>query len=89
MFRAFYKPANGDYNESFVDSDTLEELPSGALFVIKINENGTRQIVEDEKKKRSLTQKENKYHKWAQRHLEFKHDGGDTPEMREERKAIH
>lgn len=87
MFRAFYKPANGSNQEQFVDATTLEELPSGSIFVIKLNEDGTREVIEDVNKKRSLTPKENKFHKYAQRHLEFKHDGGDTPEMREERRV--
>lgn len=87
MYRAFYRPQTGNNREDFVDATTLEELPSGAIFVIKINEDGTREIISDEKKNRSLTTKEDKFHKYAQRHLEFKHDGGDTPEMRAELKA--
>lgn len=86
MFRAFYRPANGIYREDFVDAKTLEELPSGAIFVIQINDDGTREVIEDEKQKRPLTPKEDKYRGWAERHLEFKHDGGDTPEMREYRR---
>jgi len=82
MYRAFYRPPNGKYDETFVDANTLEELPSGAIFVIKMNEDGTREIIEDAGDKRSLTAKEKQYHKFAQRHLEFKHDGGDTGEMK-------
>lgn len=87
MFRAFYRPANGERDEKFVDAPTLEELPSGSIFIIKINDDGTREVIDDANKKRSLTPKENKFHKYAQRHLEFKHDGGDTPEMRAERRV--
>lgn len=85
MFRAFYKPKDGDYNETFVDATTLEALPSGAILVIKMNEDGTREIIQDEAKQRPLTPKEQEFHKYAERHLEYKHDGGDTPEMRSKR----
>lgn len=87
MFRAFYKPANGKFDEVFEDSDTLEALPSGAILVIKMNEDGTREVIEDATKKRSLTPKEEQFKKFAERHLETKHDGGDTPEMRQLRKG--
>lgn len=82
MYRAFYRPATGKAKEVFEDAQTLEELSPGAILIIQIYEDGTREVIEDESKKRSLTPKENRYHKWALRHLEFKHDGGDTPEMR-------
>lgn len=86
MFRAFYRPPTGSNEETFQDSETLEELPSGAILIIKMNEDGTREVIEDEKNKRSLTAKEDKFHKWAERHLEFKYDGGDTPDMYEHRR---
>lgn len=85
MFRAFYKPSNNNYDETFVDGDTLAELPAGAIFVVKINEDGSRELHHDEGKVRSLTAKEARFHRYAQRHLEFKHDGGDTPEMKLEK----
>ncbi len=81
-FRAFYRPANGKYKEDFVDAPTLEELPAGAILIILINDvDGTRQIIQDASKKRTLTTKESRYHKWAMRILEKKHDGGPTAEM--------
>lgn len=84
MFRAFYRPATGKYREDFVDAEELDQLPAGAILVIKINnEDGTREIVQDEKKNRALTPKEDKFYGFALRQLEKKHDGGDTPEMRE------
>lgn len=83
QYRAFYRPSNGDYNEQFVDAQTLDELPSGAIFVIKINDDGTREVIDDPSKGRKFTAKEQQFKKFAERHLEFKHDGGDTPEMRE------
>lgn len=82
MYRAFFTPKTGKYKEEFVDAEKLEDLPSGSILIVKINEDGTREVIEDEKQKRSLTAKEDRFHKWAERHLEFKHDGGDTPEMR-------
>lgn len=80
MFRAFYKPEAGHYREVLVDAPTLEELPSGAIFVIKMNEDGTREIISE---KTDLTPKEQTYFDYAHRHLEYKHDGGDTPEFYE------
>ena len=85
MFRAFYRPASGSYKEDFQDFDTLDKVTSGAILVIKINEDGTREIVHNEKDNRKLTEKEDKWHRFALRHLEFKYDGGDTPEMQLER----
>lgn len=78
MYRAFYRPANGKYREDFVDAQTLEELPSGAILVIKINEDGTRELISE---KTNRSQKEEIFHGFALRQLEFKYDGGDTPEM--------
>ena len=86
MFRAFYRPSTGSNEETFEDAEKLELLPSGAILIIRMNEDGTREIIENEKEKRSLTPKEDKFHKWAERHLEFKHDGGDTPDMYEHRR---
>lgn len=80
MYRAFYRPSNGKYREDFVDAQTLEELPSGAILVIKINEDGTRELISE---KTNRSQKEETFHGFALRQLEFKHDGGDNPAMRE------
>lgn len=77
MFRAFYRPSNGKYREVFEDANTLEELTPGAILVIKINEDGTRELISE---KNSPTKKENDYIKYGKRQLEFKHDGGPTPE---------
>lgn len=79
MFRAFYKPADGEYQEVYQDAETLDELPSGAILVIEINEDGTREIIEE---KSTPTQKESVMLDDYKKHLEPKHDGGDTPEIR-------
>lgn len=81
-YRAFYTPT-GD-KEQFVDARELNQLPTGAIFVISLNEDGTREVVSQKQK---LTPKDQKFYDYAQRHLEFKHDGGDTPAMYEERKS--
>lgn len=47
LYRAFYRPANGSHIESFKDATELSQLPAGAIFVIQINENGTRKIVQN------------------------------------------
>lgn len=78
MLRGFYKPATEKLVEVFEDAQTLEELSSGAILVIKINEDGTREIAFEKQKP---TQKEKKYIDYAKRQLEFKHDGGSTPDM--------
>ncbi len=83
MFRALYKPANGSYEEVFEDAETLEELSPGAILIVKINEDGTREIIEQ---KENPTPKEETFIHIGERHAEFKHDGGDTPEMFELRK---
>lgn len=89
MFRGFYLPDRGSYEEKFVDAESVDQLPAGSILIVKINKDGTREVVDNVSKRRSLTPKESQFHKYAQRHLEFKHDGGDTPEMRESRKAMH
>lgn len=83
MYRAFYRPKQGKFSEEFVDSEDLNQLPTGAILVIKINEDGTREVISE---KQNRTPKEDTFHRFAKRQLEFKHDGGDTPEMREYRR---
>ncbi len=78
MFRAFYSPKQGDYHETLVDANALEDLPSGAFLVIKMNEDGTRELISE---KRNLPPKDERFYQYALRHLEYKHDGGNTPEM--------
>ena len=83
-YRGIYKPANGIDDESIVDSKKLDQLPTGAILVIAFNKDGTREIVSQ---KDTLTPKEQKFFDYGQRHLDFKHDGGDTPEAYEEKKS--
>lgn len=83
MYRAFYRPANGKNKEDFVDSEDQSQLPAGAILILKMNDDGTREVVFE---KSNRTQKEELFHSFAKRQLEFKHDGGDTPEMREYRR---
>lgn len=75
MYKAFYKPANGEYVEVFETSETLEGLSPDALLIIQMNEDGTRQAVYE---KLDLTPKEQTFFEYAQRQLEFKHDGGPS-----------
>lgn len=82
MFRAFYKPADGEYDEVYQDAETLGELSPGAILVIQINEDGTRDLIQDESTVRALTAKEQTFYNFATRHLEYRHDGGDTPAMK-------
>jgi hypothetical protein len=77
MYRAFYKPHSGKYHEAIEDSDTLEGLSSGAILVIKINENGTRELISE---KNNPSPKEKYYIDYGKRQLEYKYDGGTTPE---------
>lgn len=78
-YRAFYLPPKGSWVETVQDSDKLEELPSGALLVIEIdNDTGARQIMSE--KKDNLTKKEQYFYDYARRQLEPKHDGGGTEE---------
>lgn len=79
-YRAFYLPSVGKYREAFADAepDKLDQLPAGAILVIQINKDGTRQIVSQ---KNNLTPKEQVFFDFGLRQLEFKYDGGDTPEM--------
>lgn len=79
MFRAFYTPDTNSHDEVFEDALTLEELSSGAILVIKMNEDGTRELISEKQKP---TKKEKYFVDYAKRQLEFKHDGGDTPEHR-------
>jgi len=76
MFRAFYKPANGDYEETFEDAETLDGLSPDYILIIQLNEDGTRDMIDQ---KVVLTPKEQTFFDYAQRQLEFKHDGGTTP----------
>lgn len=81
MYRAFYLPPKNSYRETIVDSDKLEDLPSGSLLVIEINtEDGTRKLISE---KTNLTKKEQYFSDYAKRQLEFKHDGGPTAEHTE------
>lgn len=78
-YRAFYLPPTDSYAETFVDNETLEALPSGALLVIEIdNDTGIRQVMSQKKGK--LTEKEQYFFDYAKRQLEKKHDGGPTLE---------
>jgi hypothetical protein len=77
MYRAFYKPSNGVYEEDFEDAETLEGLSPNAILIIQLNDDGTRSIVDE---KVTLTPKEQTFFDYAQRHLEFKYDGGPTPD---------
>lgn len=78
-YRAFYLPPPNDWRETFVDSEQLDELPSGALLCIEIDtETGTREIISE--KETGLSKKEKYFHDYALRVLEPKHDFGDTEE---------
>lgn len=79
-YRAFYLPKKGSYQEEIVDSYTTpDELPSGALLVISIdNDTGIREVISEKKGK--LTEKEQYFFDYAKRQLEKKHDGGGTLE---------
>ena len=76
-YRAFYKPKNGAYRQDFVDTEDLTQLTAGAIFVIKINDDGTRELISE---KQNPTPKEKEYIGFARHQLEPKHDGGPTAE---------
>lgn len=78
-YRAFYLPNRGKYKEEFVDALELDQLPAGAILVVKINDDdGTREVISE---KTNRSPKEDRHHGWALRILEKKHDGGPTVEM--------
>lgn len=83
QYRAFYRPKNGSNKEHFEDATELSQLPAGAILIVKVNEDGTREIVSE---KKNRTPKEDLFHGWALRYLEPKHDGGPSAEMIEYRK---
>lgn len=76
-YRAFYKPKNGEYRQDFVDIENLNQLTAGAILVIKINDDGTRELISE---KENPTPKEKEYIGFAKHQLEPKHDGGPTAE---------
>lgn len=79
MYRAFYLPKRGKHKEEFVDAPELDQLPSGALLVVKINQDdGTREVISE---KTNRSPKEERHYGWALRILEPKHDGGPSREM--------
>lgn len=85
MFRAFYRPPANQSREISEDSDTLEGLSSGAILIIQMNEDGTRELISES----TATDERTVYYRdYAKRQLEFKHDGGDTPDFREMRRNI-
>lgn len=79
-YRAFYLPPKGSYQEVIKDSYTTpDELPSGALLVISIdNDTGIREVISQKEGK--LTEKEQYFFDYAKRQLQKKHDGGGTLE---------
>jgi len=79
-YLAFYLPTIGKNREVTALADDPGQLPAGAILVIQINKDGTRQIYSQ---KENRTTKEHTFHSFGMRALEFKHDGGDTPEMRQ------
>lgn len=58
MFRAFYEPQNDTSEEIFEDAQALEDLSPGAILVIKINEDGTSDIIVNNQVKPTLTIKD-------------------------------
>lgn len=82
MYRAFYLPPD-DISEVSEDNANLDQLPAGAILVIQINEDGTRQIISE---KKNQNQAEKRASDYAKRQLEFKHDGGPSYEMIAERR---
>ena len=74
-YRGFYLPGRGKYRQEFVDTEDLNDLPPNPIFVIKINEDGTREKVSE---KNNPTPKEEEYIGFARVQLEPKHDGGPT-----------
>lgn len=77
-YRAFYRPQKGSNREQFVDATELNQLPAGAILIVKVNKDGTREIAQ---KKTNLTPKEQVFYDFALRYLEPKHDGGLSREM--------
>lgn len=82
MYRAFYLPPS-DIEEVFEDNANLNSLPAGAILVIQMNEDGTRQIISEKKNQSAAEKRATDY---AKRQLEFKHDGGPSYEMIAERR---
>lgn len=82
MYRAFYLPPD-DISEVSQDNTVLNQLPSGAILVIQINEDGTRQVISE---KKNQTPAEKRAVDYAKRQLEFKHDGGPSYEVIAERR---
>jgi hypothetical protein len=78
FYRAFYTPQGNEKQEVFQDSTTLGGLAPGSIVVIKINDDGTRELTSE---KKNLNAREKFYADYAKRQLEFKHDGGSTPEF--------
>lgn len=78
QYRAFYKPKNGSNREEFVDATDVASIPAGAILVVKINKDGTREV---HLEKKNRTPKEEVFYGFAARYLEPKHDGGLSPEM--------
>lgn len=78
MYRAFYKPKDGSNREEFIDATDVADLPDGALLVVQVNDDGTREVYSE---KKDRTPKEEVFYGFATRYLEPKHDGGLTAEM--------
>lgn len=77
-YRAFYRPKKGSNREEFEDATQLNQLSAGAILIVKVNEDGTREIVSQ---KQNPTEKEVIFLNFALRYLEYKHDGGPSREM--------
>lgn len=71
-YRAFYPPTKAQLPYELVDARSQNQLPAGAILVIQMNEDGTRQIISEKKNK---TTEEQILYTAASKHLEFKYDG--------------
>jgi hypothetical protein len=71
-YRAFYLPTRPTDKYDLVDSRNKAKLPSGAILVIKMNHDGTREILSE---KADRTTEEQICYSAASKHLEFKYDG--------------
>lgn len=71
-FRAFYPPTVAGLPYDLVDAKNQNALPSGAILILQLNEDGTRSVISE---KKNRTTAEQVIYTAASKHLEFKYDG--------------